>query len=171
MLSVILCIFLLVSFNLRYSQLKKTFVFSLYFPYIVSSLSTPRLYQITQPFDHAECPTWDNRKSVLYFVDIHQGNVHGYDFYTKETNSIHFPGDVSVVVPTKTDPNLLVVAVNRSLVALDWDYSNGKTLYKGKILTTVSAQFPTSRFNDGKADVDGRLWIGNYIFSVICNFR
>ncbi|KAL1497758.1 hypothetical protein ABEB36_008661 [Hypothenemus hampei] len=32
--------------------------------------------------------------------------------------------------------------------------------FRYRVLTTVSQQFPQSRFNDGKADKQGRVWIG-----------
>ncbi|XP_068898596.1 regucalcin-like [Tenebrio molitor] len=125
-------------------------------------LSSPQLYQITHPVDHAEGPTWDDRKGLLYFVDIHAGNVYSYEYATRETHFVHLDGEVSPVVPSKNNPDLLIVGLNRTVVALDWD---GKSNFcQIKPLTTVSKQFPTSRFNDGKADKQGRLWFGTIGF-------
>ncbi|RZC34273.1 regucalcin-like, partial [Asbolus verrucosus] len=126
------------------------------------SFCNPLLYQLTPPVDHAESPTWDNRKGVLYFVDIHAGDIYSYEYTTGKLYSIHLNGEVTPVVSSKNDPDLLIVGLNRTIVALEW---NGKNkFYRMKQLTTVSNQFPTSRFNDGKADKQGRLWFGTMGF-------
>lgn len=118
----------------------------------------PALYQITTPVDHAEGPVWDARKNVLYYVDIHSGTVLCYNYATAELNTIKFNGDVATVAPSKANPDVLIVANNRSIVAVKWD---GKGVVQGvKLLTTVAHEFPASRFNDGKPDSKGRLWFG-----------
>ncbi|XP_008197561.2 regucalcin isoform X1 [Tribolium castaneum] len=122
----------------------------------------PHLFQVTPPVDHAEGPTWDSRKDILYFVDIHAGDIYSLKFLTGELDSIHLNGEVTPVIPSKTDPEILIVGVDRNVVAVEW---NGKSkFYRTKLLTTVSKQFPTSRFNDGKADKQGRLWFGTMGF-------
>ncbi|XP_060527727.1 regucalcin-like isoform X2 [Cylas formicarius] len=126
------------------------------------NFNTPGVYQLTPPVDHAEGPAWDGRKNVLYYVDIHSGRVLSYNFFTRSVSSITLNGQVSPVIPSKNNENLLIVGVNRTLVALEWD--GEKELGNQRVLTTVSQQFPTSRFNDGKADKMGRLWIGTMGF-------
>lgn len=107
--------------------------------------------------DHSECPTWDTRNNLLYFVNIHAGEIYRYHYETEEIEKIKLDGEIAPVIPSKTDPNLLIAGLNRSIVAVEW---NSTASSPTKILTTVSNQFPTSRFNDGKADKQGRLWIG-----------
>ncbi|KAK9887348.1 hypothetical protein WA026_022018 [Henosepilachna vigintioctopunctata] len=112
---------------------------------------------LTPPIDHAEGPVWDGRKGLLFYVDIHSGHVLSYEYCNGKTHSISLYGEVSVVIPAKTE-NLLYLSLNRSLVALQWD--GRTTVGKQKILVTVSPQYPSSRFNDGKADKRGRIWLG-----------
>lgn len=113
---------------------------------------------MTAPVDHAEGPVWDIRKNILYYVDIHSGKILSYNYYTHELNSVTFHGDVAIIVPSKFNPDVLIVANNRSVLAVKW---NGQTEVESvKLLTTVANNFPTSRFNDGKADNHGRLWFG-----------
>ncbi|KAF2902966.1 hypothetical protein ILUMI_03214 [Ignelater luminosus] len=122
----------------------------------------PAVYQLTDPVDHGEGPTWDSRTGLLYFVDIFDGRVLSYDPETSCINAITFNGAVTPVIPSQSDPHLLIVGVNRSVYAVEW---NGKgKIGATKLLTTVSQQFPTSRFNDGKADKEGRLWFGTMGF-------
>lgn len=121
--------------------------------------NTFSLTQVTDPVDHAEGPFWDPRSEKLYFVDIHSGKVLSYNYNTNAVYSLSLGGDVSIVLPSKTDPNLLIVAKNRSVLAVEWNGNSNKET--GQLeLTTVAENFPTSRFNDGKADKEGRLWFG-----------
>lgn len=68
------------------------------------------------------------------------------------------------VIQSKQSVDVFLVGVNRSVVAILWDSMN-QTAAKQKILSTVSDDFPDSRFNDGKADSNGRLWWGK-----LCEF-
>ncbi|KAH1017539.1 hypothetical protein HUJ05_008163 [Dendroctonus ponderosae] len=127
-----------------------------------ANFDSPSVFQVTQPVDHSEGPIWDGRKSILYFVDIHSGRVLSYNYNTKKVNFITLKGAVTPVIPAKNNENILIVGVDRSLVALEWD--GEKELGSQRTLTTVSQQFPQSRFNDGKADKQGRVWIGTMGF-------
>ncbi|XP_025831076.1 regucalcin-like isoform X4 [Agrilus planipennis] len=124
-----------------------------------SKVDGPCVRQLTQPFELGEAPTWDDRIKLLYFVDILAGNIYSYDPVTTILNSIQLDGDVTPVVPTVHDTHVFVAGLNRSLVAIRWD-PKGSKLQAVATLTTVAKQFPTSRFNDGKADAQGKLWIG-----------
>ncbi|KAF7269647.1 hypothetical protein GWI33_017329 [Rhynchophorus ferrugineus] len=123
-----------------------------------ANFDSPAVFQVTQPVDHSEGPMWDGRKNLLYFVDIHTGRVLSYNYDTKKVNFITLKGEVSSVIPAKKNENILVLGLDRSLVAVEWD---GESEIKNqRTLTTVSQQFPQSRLNDGKADKQGRLWVG-----------
>lgn len=129
-------------------------------------LDLPAIQQVTAPVDHAEGPVWDHRKNVLYFVDIHAGAVLCYKYFTKELNSIHFAGTVGMVAPSRDNPDVLMVANNRSVLGVKWDgYGD---IQGTQLLTTVANNFPTSRFNDGKPDSKGRLWFGKSLIPDPC---
>ncbi|XP_008197562.2 regucalcin [Tribolium castaneum] len=115
------------------------------------------VYLLVDPVDHSECPTWDWRNNLLYFVNIHAGEIYRYHYDTEEAEVIKLNGEVAPVIPSKSDPNLLIAGLNRSVVAVEWNQTSSSDT---RILTTLSSQFPTSRVNDGKADKQGRLWIG-----------
>lgn len=106
---------------------------------------------------------WDEQTNRLYFVDLHQGNIHAYHFDTGELTNVHLNGNVTPVILSKHYPNLFYVGVNRSLVALEWDGGNN-TPTNHMVLTTISQDRPHTRINEGKADSKGRLWFGKWIF-------
>uniref|UniRef100_A0AAR5QI87 Regucalcin n=1 Tax=Dendroctonus ponderosae TaxID=77166 RepID=A0AAR5QI87_DENPD len=118
----------------------------------------PAIYQLTEPVDHAEEPTWDERKNMLYYVDMIAGGIYSYNYETSEVNSIHLDGAVAPVIPSEHDENLLIVGLNQAVLALEWDGTN--QIGRQKVLANISQEFPTSRVNEGKADKEGRLWIG-----------
>lgn len=138
---------------------KKLLINGLFHPFRTRQTGDgPAIYQIADPVDHAEGPTWDARKNILYYVDIHSGHVLAYHFNTNKITKINLNGDVSPVIPSRKNPNLLLVGLNRSVVAVEWD--GQKKLGEQQVLATVSNSYPASRFNDGKADKNGRLWWG-----------
>ncbi|KAF5301130.1 hypothetical protein FQR65_LT08960 [Abscondita terminalis] len=131
-------------------------------PIEASVFNGPAVYQVAEPIDHGEGPTWDSRTNLLYFVDIFEGRALSYNYLTNELNAIYLHGNTTPIIPTKTNPCQFIVGIERSVSLIEWD--GKETVFSKKALVTVSNQFPTSRFNDGKADKDGRLWIGTMGF-------
>uniref|UniRef100_A0A6P7FQY7 Regucalcin n=1 Tax=Diabrotica virgifera virgifera TaxID=50390 RepID=A0A6P7FQY7_DIAVI len=123
-----------------------------------ANLDDACVQQLTSPIGLSEGPHWDTRRNILYFVNILDGEVYAYHYNSKILNKIKLNGTVSPVVPSRKDSNLLMVGVNRSVVAVQWDGENN--LEGQQVLTTLSQQFPETRLNDGKADKQGRLWWG-----------
>lgn len=115
--------------------------------------------QLTRPFEHGEGPHWDERKKTLYFVDSYAGRLHSLDGVTGELHTVQFQGVVTAVFTVKDDTKLFIVANNKSLLSVKW---SGKTEDGNQqvLLATVEIDKPTNRFNDGKVDRSGRLWIG-----------
>lgn len=125
----------------------------------------PGVFQLTHPVDHAEGPHWDARKNILYYVDIHSGAVLAYHYDTATVSKITLNGEVTPVVPAQKDSSLLLIGLNRSVVAVEWD--GDKKLGPQEVLATISNDFPKSRFNDGKADSKGRLWWGKIFKNIL----
>lgn len=131
----------------------------------------PRLTQITTPFDHGEGPHWDERVHRLFFVDIQSGNVHSLDPSTGDLATMHFPGaDAASVFTVAGDSELFVIAVNRTLLAVKWG-GGKRDRYRTMRLAEVAEDKPTSRFNDGKVDRNGRIWIGTIGFEDASGLR
>lgn len=130
--------------------------------YSALAFDKPIVHQVTKPIDHGEGPVWDPRTNLLYFVDVYEGRVLSYNYLTHKLNAICLHGNTTPIVPSKSNPHVLIVGVERSVFAIEWTGEN--IIYSKKHLVTLSNQFPTSRINDGKADKNGRLWVGTMGF-------
>jgi sugar lactone lactonase YvrE len=98
----------------------------------------------------SESPQWSSAEQALYWVDIENGLLHRFDWRRKSHECVWLPAPVTMVVP---GPPLLVTSGNR-LLRFDWNTRESKQI-------AALALDPTRvRFNDGKIDPRGRLWLG-----------
>ncbi|MBX8631470.1 MAG: SMP-30/gluconolactonase/LRE family protein [Thermoplasmata archaeon] len=98
----------------------------------------------------AEGPLWDCRTNRLYWVDILKGSIHSID-PVDMSHRVHRSKDfVSCIVPK--DGGGFIISAGTSLYAWDGD--------SGEVLISSISEPPNNRFNDGKCDGSGRLWIG-----------
>lgn len=63
------------------------------------------------------------------------------------------------MVPVEGQPDRYVVAFNRDLQLMEWD-GQSSTPSSLVQMFTVEPDKPTNHWNDGKCDVNGRLWAG-----------
>ena len=96
---------------------------------------------------------WDYRNNWLFWVDIEGKQVNMYDPLTGQNRAIPVPSRVGTVVP-QTD-STAVVALEDGVYLLN--------LIKEELslISDVEADIPTNRFNDGKVDPLGNLWVGS----------
>lgn len=97
-----------------------------------------------------EGPCWDTGSGTLLWVDIPAGAIHRTDPHTGNTTTDRLPPPVSLAVPDHEGG--LLVAAGHHLLTMD---ASGvvEQLYS---LSLGGAM----RFNDGKRDPIGRLWVG-----------
>lgn len=100
--------------------------------------------------EFGEGPCWDRDTGTLLWVDIPAGAIHRTDPDTGRTTTREVPAPVSMVLPETG--NSLLIAARHQLLAL---HENG-ALHEICALELDEAV----RFNDGKRDPDGRLWVG-----------
>lgn len=105
--------------------------------------------KIAGGFALAEGPVWFEEQQQLRFVDIEAGRIYSYDGST--IAHMKMPDMVGCVVPLAE--NRLVAAVKNKLYEVDWQADRRKLLYCFPIPEHL-------RFNDGKCDGAGRLWVG-----------
>jgi sugar lactone lactonase YvrE len=102
-------------------------------------------------FKLAEGPVYIKDIDTLVWVDIDGCELHYFNFITNKKDSFHFEKKIGAVVPFKK--NLVICAVGDSLIYFD--------LIHKKILKSVKIfKNDLLRFNDGKCDKYGNLWIG-----------
>jgi sugar lactone lactonase YvrE len=98
----------------------------------------------------SESPQWSSAEQALYWVDIENGLVHRFEWQRRSHECASLAAPVSMVVP---GPPLLVTSGNR-LLRFDW-----KTRESQQI-AALALDPALVRFNDGKVDPQGRLWLG-----------
>lgn len=100
----------------------------------------------------AEGPVYDHRTNSLLWVDILPGKVYRQNLADSASEEFSFDAAVGCVVPD-TAGRLIVALPDGPAV---FDPSNGKLTP----LCSIEADIATNRFNDGKCDPRGRLWLG-----------
>jgi len=103
-----------------------------------------------------EGPHWDPESKRLYYVDILGKKVLSLD-PTNEDLKIYDAGAlVGCLAPVAGKPNTFLVATQRGIQFLNMTSDTMTTL----VTRTTMESKPENRFNDGKVDSSGRLWVG-----------
>jgi sugar lactone lactonase YvrE len=99
-----------------------------------------------------ESPYWHATRQSFFWVDIENGRLFEHQLSTGKTSEKSFPHRLTLVLEGRE--NQLILALDRKIASynletevLTW-------------LTEVESNLPLNRFNDGKCDAKGRLWIG-----------
>ncbi|MFC4721157.1 SMP-30/gluconolactonase/LRE family protein [Geojedonia litorea] len=96
---------------------------------------------------------WNHQTQEFYWIDIEAKQLHIYNPKTKTNRTLETPSRIGTVVPIDTIS---------ALVALeDGIYKMNITTGETTLLSDVEQNIPTNRFNDGKCDPSGRLWVGS----------
>ena len=96
---------------------------------------------------------WDHEQQRLFWIDIEGKKVHIYNPGNQKNKTYDMPSRVGTVVPAnKTEA---VVALEDGIYMLH--------LKTGELsgLSDVESDMPENRFNDGKCDPNGNLWVGS----------
>ncbi len=99
-----------------------------------------------------EGPIWIKKHQSFFWVDIENGTLFKMAFPSKELKTFKFPGRLAVALEGKG--NELILGLDRSLIR--FDLQTGKQ----EKLLEIEQDFQLHRFNDGKVDPKGRIWIG-----------
>lgn len=96
---------------------------------------------------------WNYKTQEFYWIDIEGKLLHIYNPETKENRSFETPSRIGTVVP---------YTQNEAVVALeDGIYKLNINTGAVSLLSDVEAQMTENRFNDGKCDPLGNLWVGS----------
>jgi sugar lactone lactonase YvrE len=115
-------------------------------------LETPVLKTISSQCFLGEGPLWIADLGCFFWVDIEKGNLHRYHLASEKLEIRHFPHYLAVVL--KGQNGKLILGLDRKLVWYDWETEEIEELCE------VEADQTLHRFNDGKVDSLGRIWIG-----------
>ena len=96
---------------------------------------------------------WNHKTQELYWVDIEDQLLHIYNPQTKKNRSLPTPSKIGTVVPKNT---------NETIVALqDGIYTMNLKSGDVVLISDIESELTENRFNDGKCDPSGRLWVGS----------
>lgn len=99
---------------------------------------------------------WNHKTQELYWVDIIDKKFNIYNPSSVTNRSISMPSLIGTVVP---------YLENEAVVALlDGVYKVDLQTEELRILSDVESNMPENRFNDGKCDPNGNLWVGSMHF-------
>jgi sugar lactone lactonase YvrE len=118
-----------------------------------------------QTFSHqhdqvGESPIWDAEGSCLWWVDIEAHAIHRQSL-TQARQSWHLPERVGCIALTA---NRQVVAAMETRIALLSLKAEGA--YELQNLAHIQHPKPGMRFNDGRCDPSGRMWIGTMVMDM-----
>ncbi|MDR7132675.1 sugar lactone lactonase YvrE [Algoriphagus sp. 4150] len=100
-----------------------------------------------------ESPFWHAKRQSFFWVDIENGKLFEHNLSAEMTTLVKtFPHRLTLVLAGKD--NDLILALDRKIASYDRESEELKWLAE------VESDLPINRFNDGKCDAKGRLWIG-----------
>ena len=107
---------------------------------------------VERPSKLGEGAFWDHSTGLLHWVDIDDWKFFAYDPRTGDNREWLGKSFVGTIVPAANGD--LVVAVHHEVVRVN--PATGATT----LLARIDETRPEVRFNDGKCDPAGRLWVG-----------
>ncbi|MDC8004232.1 SMP-30/gluconolactonase/LRE family protein [Aureisphaera galaxeae] len=124
-------------------------------PIVETEMETPNLAKLEYKIkaELGEGAFWNHKTQEFYWVDILGKQLHIYNPETKKNRSFPTPSLIGTVVP-KND-SLALVALEDGVYMLNT--VNGSLA----ILSDVEKELTINRFNDGKCDPNGNLWVGS----------
>ena len=103
-----------------------------------------------------EGPFWDGAEQKLYFVDIVNKQIKIYSPSTTSVETVQFEQEISAVFLDQKSE--LIVAARDGIFAASRDGA------LEPLLAPIESDDPSIRCNDGKCDVNGRMWVGTMAF-------
>ena len=101
----------------------------------------------------SEGAIWDNRNGILLFIDIEEGKYFEYRPDNRGLKETRLGQKVGTVVPAVNGS--VILALQKGMYALN--RKDGSLRF---LISNPEANLKDNRFNDGKCDPGGRLWIG-----------
>jgi sugar lactone lactonase YvrE len=106
------------------------------------------------PMEVGECPLWNHETGLLYWIDIDGCAVHSLCLADGRHNAWSMPSEPGCIA--LCGGARLLVALRDGLYFLDAQSGSLTSMESGAPYETS-----TTRFNDGRCDAAGRLWVGS----------
>lgn len=123
------------------------------------SVTTVSVVSETHVSSLGEGPYWDEKNQLLYHVDSVGSAFYQVNPNTGEVQKRTVPDAVvSIIIPYQNEEGKFIISRGNTLLKLDW--ATGET----ELLVELDANpGGYERFNDGKCDAQGRLFIGTVL--------
>ncbi|WP_137893364.1 SMP-30/gluconolactonase/LRE family protein [Ramlibacter sp. 2FC] len=108
-----------------------------------------------------ESPVWDARAQALYWVDIEGRHIRRWDRLRNETLSWDLPQRVGCIA--LAEDGGLVAAMESGIFAVTL---GAPPQAEVRLLAELAHPAPGMRFNDGRCDARGRLWVGSMVMDM-----
>lgn len=108
-----------------------------------------------------ESPVWDARLQALWWVDIEAHRVHRWTQSTGVLQAWTLPERIGCMA--LADDGRVIAALEGRIVAATLDEAGGVALQD---LARIAHPAPGMRFNDGRCDPAGRLWVGTMVMDM-----
>lgn len=100
-----------------------------------------------------ECPRWDDRDKLLYWVDINAGQLHKFNPSNGKDEFLQFDEEIGCFSLRKKGGFLL--AMRTGIYTIDaWNTER-------RFIVDPEKGMDSNRFNDGRADSKGRMFTGS----------
>lgn len=109
------------------------------------------LYEI--PSQLGEGAFWNYKTQEFYWIDIEGKQLHIYNPAKTHNRSFPTPSRIGTVVPQ--NDSIAIVALE------DGIYTMNTNTGSVSLLSDVESEMTINRFNDGKCDPNGNLWVGS----------
>ncbi len=104
----------------------------------------------------AEGPMWDPGRSVLWWLDVLAGKINRLDYGTSDNSTLQISETASALALRRDGSLLVAMQSGFGILAPD--------LSAVEHALPIAEDWPHNRFNDGKADRQGRFWAGTMDF-------
>uniref|UniRef100_T1IXB8 Regucalcin n=1 Tax=Strigamia maritima TaxID=126957 RepID=T1IXB8_STRMM len=109
----------------------------------------------TEQHNLGEGPFWDEKRGILYYVDLFQGDLCKLNPDDKTVEKKHFGDETTtIVIPVENAEDEFIVSCTKKIVQFNWRTDK---IFE---LVEIEAGDGKTRVNDGKCDPKGRLWMG-----------
>lgn len=117
------------------------------------------IYAISSARDRVgESPVWSVAAQALYWVDIEGQRIHCFDWYTQSQSSWDLPERVGCIALSAR--GTVIAAMESGIFEVQ---PEAPPRAQVRCLATVQHPRAGMRFNDGRCDAQGRLWVGTMV--------